>query len=251
MALHTYADTYAHCHFSGFHGYENEASIQRAFNKLTRTEAVPGVERTLLRELPSIGHANVGTVPDICSYDISYRMKSSETSGLDETVERDNTASFSACSRQILDLLCDINGVSCYGDGAWEELQTKLAGAQYVKKDIPQLLAESFGKAFPDISFTYDKNSRLSIKLRVERNANTCAGESGSQMEDIWIGEMREEANANPAEFWAVAMPQEANQDTLLDAFSPQGNSGRSVCVTFWRNQVKNFFNTMSWHTRE
>lgn len=236
MALHTYADTYAHCHFSGFHGYENEAFISKAYNKETGTEAVPNIERTLLRELPSIGHANVGTVPDICSYDIAYKMKDSESGGLGKTVERDNTASFSKCSRHILDLLCEINGVSQYSDEEWEELRTALVKAQYVKKDIPEQLAESFGQTFPDIVFTYDKNSRLSIKLRVEGNSNACAGEDVCRPEEL------QSINTGLAGFAEQALQQEISQEALEDAFSLQSNSRRSVYSTFLEEPSEEFF---------
>lgn len=241
MALHTYADTYAHCHFSGFHGYENEASISKAYNKMTGAEAVPGIERTLLRELPSIGHANVGTVPDICSYDIAYKIKTSESGGLEETVERDNTVSFSKCSRQILDILCDINGVSRYTAEEWEELRTALVKAQYVKKDIPQLLMESFGQAFPDIVFTYDKNSRLSIKLRVEENSNVCGGDGSPRPEDSPMENLKN-INTGLGGFAALALQQEVSREALEDAFSLQGNSRRSVCRSFLEEPSEEFY---------
>ena len=32
MALHTYADTYAHCGFSGLEGWENKAVIKKVHN---------------------------------------------------------------------------------------------------------------------------------------------------------------------------------------------------------------------------
>lgn len=222
MALHTYADTYAHCHFSGLHGYENEASIQKAYDKEKGAEVVPGPERLLLRELPSIGHANVGTAPDICSYDIVYLIKSSEDSGLDQRVERDNTESFSECSRRILDLLCGITKRPLYTDQQWEELRAALVKAQYVKKDNPQLLTESFGRIFPDIVFAYDKNSRLSIKLRVE--GNVVAG----GVEDWGMVNMEDMQDMAPGE--------------LMDAFSPQGNRRRSMCCTFLEEPGEEFF---------
>lgn len=251
MALHTYADTYAHCHFSGFHGYENEACLDKAYNKRTGTEAFPDIERTLLREVPSIGHANVGTAPDICSYDIAYRMKASASSGLDESgeldemVERDNTVSFSQCSKQILDLLCEINGNPRYTDEEWEELRAALVKAQYVKRDTSQQLAESFSQVFPDIVFTYDKNSRLSIKLRVEgdyklcdeaEECELCAGEEGCGPEE-W-----QSLDSGLSGFAVEALRQKISQEELEDAFSLTGNSRRSLCCTFLEEPGEEFF---------
>ncbi len=245
MTLHTYADTYAHCHFSGFHGCENEALISKAYNKRTGAEAVPDIERTLLRELPSIGHANVGTVPDICSYDIAYRIKASESGGLENTVERDNTASFSLCSRRILDLLCEMNGNPRYPDEEWEKLRTALVRAQYVKKDTPELLEKSFGQAFPDIVFTYDKNSRLSIKLRVEGNPGLCGGEECAGLcdgEGSWQPEEWQNMDTGMAGFGAEVLRQEISRETLEDAFSLPGNSRRSAYRTFLEEPGQEFF---------
>lgn len=242
MALHTYADTYAHCHFSGFHGYENEACLDKAYNKRTGAEAFPDIERTLLREVPSIGHANVGTAPDICSYDIAYRMKASpssrldESSSLDEMVERDNTVSFSQCSRQILDLLCEISGNPRYTDEEWEELRAALVKAQYVKKDTSKQLTESFSQVFPDIAFTYDKNSRLSIKLRVEGDDKLCVDEAGCEPEE-W-----QSLDSGLSGFAGEALRQEISQEELEDAFSLPGNSRRSLCCTFLEEPGEEFF---------
>ena len=163
-------------------------------------------------------------------------MKDSESGGLEKTVERDNTASFSKCSRQILDLLCEINGVSHYTDEAWEELQTALVKAQYVRKDIPEQLAESFGQTFPDIGFTYDKNNRLSIKLRVQGNLCACAEEDVCQSEEL------QSINTGLAGFAAQALQQEISQEALEDAFSLQSNSRRSVYSTFLEEPSDEFF---------
>lgn len=245
MALHTYADTFAHCHFSGFHGYENEAFLLKAYNKRTGAGAVPDLERTMLRELPSIGHANVGTAPDICSYDIAYRIKGAVSGGLEELVERDNTASFSQCSRQILDMLCEINGNPFYTDQEWEELRTALVRAQYVKKDIPALLGESFGQVFPDIVFTYDKNSRLSINLRVENRSDLCGWEEISGLydgEEIWQPENWPGMDNGMGSLGPEAVGQEISQEALEDAFSLQGNSVRGMRCTFLEQPGEEFY---------
>ena len=224
MALHTYADTYAHCHFSGFHGYENEAVIQKAYSKAAESEAVPVPERIALRELPSIGHANVGTVPDICCYDIAYAMKSSEKSKLDDAVKRDNTECFACCSRQILDLLCGISGRPLFTDDEWHVLQTALAEAQYVKKDTEKDLTDSFGKIFPDIKYEYHKSGRLSMELSVEKSKD--AENDGIMM---------------PGVFDAGA-PGEIGEEVLEDAFSPEGNRMRCGYHVYLEKATEDFF---------
>lgn len=214
MALHTYADTYAHCNYSGFHGYENESVIKKAFNKFTRSDGVSEAEILFYKELPSIGHGNVGSVPDICCCDIAYAMKSSEDSGLDYPVKRDNTESFAQCSRSILDVLCMINGRSLFNDDEWNELQTLIAQAQYVKKEKDKYLKESWSKAFPDINYHYDKNSDFSIKLNIEKSKDLLMSDLDFNIEE----------------------------SVLCDAFSPEGDNARNCCNVYLEEANQDFF---------
>ncbi|HBA70348.1 MAG TPA: hypothetical protein DCZ40_13470 [Lachnospiraceae bacterium] len=224
MALHTYADTYAHCHFSGLHGYENEAVIQKAYSKVTKSEAVPAPERIAFKELPSIGHANVGTVPDICCYDIAYAMKSSEKSKLEDVVKRDNTEWFSRCSRRILDVLCGITGKPLFTEEEWQQLQAALTQAQYVKKDTEKILTESFCKVFPDIRYEYNKNGRLSMELSVENSEEI---ENNSMM--------------MPGA-WEAGIQKENREEMLKDAFSPEANSMRCGYNVYMEETTEDFF---------
>lgn len=239
IALHTFADTFAHCHFSGFHGFENEAHIRKAYSKAAGREMVSQPERVMFSELPSIGHGNTGVVPDICSYDVAYAMKSSQKSALDYLVERDNTAAFARCSRRILNWLCGISGKPRLSSGEWQELQTKIARAQFVRKDTEKLLQESFRKEFPDISYSYEKNSRLSVKLSVELDNNT-------ETMDALVDDIQADGSSTydlPAgEFPVAGLLQDVPEEVMVDAYSPVGDSRRSMECTLMKNVSEEFF---------
>ncbi len=213
MILHTFADTYAHCNFSGFHGYENEAKVKNAW----KHDGSPGISEAeifFFKELPSIGHGNVGTVPDICTYRIAYAMKSSPKSGLDYIVERDNAQFFSECSRDIFHLLCTITGKKVLDDREWNELREKLIKAQTVKKDEKKYLTPSWSQTFPDISYEYSKNIYFMLDMIVE------------EMEGLLLDSPRER----------VA------QEVLKDAFSCEGNQHRNGCQVRLNNVTQEFF---------
>lgn len=218
MALHTYADTYAHCNFSGFHGYENESVIKKAYNKFKKENAVCDLEILFFKELPSIGHGNVGTVPDICSLEIEYAMKSSVKSSLDYKVVRCNTDSFAQCSRRILNLLCSLNQQPLFDDDKWNELENKLTQAQYVSRDNSKEYEKSFCNVFPEIKYHFDKNSEFSIKLRAERNENVLFSDDFSEINGT------------------------ADEPALHDPFSPQGDSARSCCAVYLEEFDKKLF---------
>jgi hypothetical protein len=165
MALHTYADTYAHCGFSGLEGWENKAVIEKAFNQHTQKEEIPKEERLFFRELPHIGHGNAGTAPDICAAQIDLAMQNEEDDkALSLHINRDNLIWFLQCAREILDILCDVLCVERWKEDAWQQLSEKIAeamqvpGTEETKKDA---LISHWSSYFPDISYHYEKNERF------------------------------------------------------------------------------------------
>lgn len=213
MTLHTYADTYAHCNFSGFHGYENEAKVKNAW-RYDGSSGISEAEIFFFKELPSIGHGNVGTVPDICTYRIAYAMKSNPKSGLDYIVERDNTEFFSECSRNIFHLFCNITGKEILDDKEWDVLKKDLIKAQTVKKDEKKYLTPSWNQVFPDISYEYSKNIYFMLDMIVE--------EMGGLLLDSSV--------------------ERVTNEVLTDAFSCEGNQHRNRCKVRLNNVTQEFF---------
>ncbi len=204
MALHTFADTYAHCNFSGLHGYENEAVVREAV-KINGRAGICEAEILVLKNLPSIGHANIGTVPDICTYKISYEMRSRKKRfrrKKKDIVSRDNAQYFSECSGEIYRLLCRVTGKTPMNDTEWERFKADMIRAQTVEKDEKKYLTPSWSRIFPDITYEYSKNKYFSMELAVE------------ERESILM--------ENPLET--------APMETLSDVFSCEGNKQRTGC---------------------
>ena len=226
MALHTYADTYAHCHFSGLNGFENEAILVKDYNRTAEEKTIPIVESDIPRILPAIGHAHVETAPDICSKHIQYKMKTAKADEFTLNVERDNAIYFSACSRAILDLLCQITGSPIWSDEKWQVLQEALIRAQTVEKDQEKYLNKSFGEEFPEITYLYNKNSEFALSLNVI-----------TEEQNIYLQQI--------SDYEAVEAEQQKkgiSSEELADAFSPEGNLARSNYMVYLENAEQEFF---------
>jgi len=182
MILHTLSDTYAHCGFSGFHGWENESYVHKMVHKLPQApkqrlvdfakeklfgaknphETISPAEIAFYRALPSIGHANVSHAPDCCDCNISLYGKRTKSSALEPMIERDNSEFFADCSRRILDILCTINNRPKFDAAAWENLQKKLSHAQ---NESGKAIRRKWMEVFPDITYLYTKKEFVCIVL--------------------------------------------------------------------------------------
>ena len=173
MALHTYADTFAHCGYSGLDGWENRAVIKEAFNQQTGKEEVSPQERFVYSTLPHIGHGNAGHVPDICTYRIDVAMCRDEQ---DDTcslhIVRDNLQEFLVCAKGILEYLCRAAQTNIYQTISWEDFRKKLAAAMQVSTDEEnkeKKLIAHWSTVFPEIPYTYDKHRCFYLGDQEER----------------------------------------------------------------------------------
>ena len=175
MALHTYADTYAHCGYSGLEGWENHAVIKKAYNQMTGKEEVPPQERLVYEALPHIGHGNSGHVPDICTYQIDVAMRKEEKDhALSQHTVRDNLQEFLACSKVILKHLGEAAQTKIQEEIVWDELKVRLAAAMQVStgdENRKEKLIAHWRKVFPEIIYVYDKNQRFYCRNEWENDA--------------------------------------------------------------------------------
>ena len=174
MALHTYADTYAHCGYSGLDGWENCAVIKKAYNRQTKKEEVPAYERLGYRELPHIGHGNTGHVPDICTYQIDVAMQKDEHDHeMGQHIEIDNLKEFLDCAKVILEYLCRAAKTDAYKEIVWDRFEERLARAMQVstadETDKTKLTAH-WKTVFPEITYAYDKNERFYKHADIKTN---------------------------------------------------------------------------------
>lgn len=165
MALHTYADTYAHCGYSGLEGWENHAVIKKAYNQQTKKEEVPAGERLVYSELPHIGHGNAGHVPDICTYQIDVAMKRDERDEVyEQHIVRDNLEEFLNCAKVILKYLAGAAKTDACENIVWDELRVQLAEAMQMPtagETNEHKLIQHWKKVFPEIAYVYDKTERF------------------------------------------------------------------------------------------
>ena len=165
MALHTYADTYAHCGYSGLEGWENRAFIKKALNQQTGKEEVPAYERFAYGEVPHIGHGNSGHVPDICTYQIDVAMQKDEQDhACTQHIVRDNLEDFLSCSKAILEYLSRAARTDVYEKIAWDEMKVRLAWAMQVptaEENMKNKLTAHWKEGFPEIVYQYNKYERF------------------------------------------------------------------------------------------
>ena len=191
MLLHTYADSYAHNGFSGFHGWENESFIAKLehihlggeanffsgkpqnlvkkiiFGKLTDDHTMGLAEKAYYCTLPSIGHANVDHAPDLCERKVILYVKESVNGKMKPFIERNSSESFADCSRSILNILCKVKGNPAPNDEEWKKLQEKLSQAQDIdKQGDNRANRKKWSQVFPEISFNYRKDEFINIKLK-------------------------------------------------------------------------------------
>ena len=165
MALHTYADTYAHCGYSGLEGWENTAFIKEAYNQMMGEEEVPSGERLAYWMLPHIGHGNSGHVPDVCTYRIDVAMrKDEEDNALTWHIVRDNLQDFLSCAKAIWEILCRAARTREYQEIDWDVFQGQLATAMQVitsEENKVEKLITHWSAVFPEITYSYDKDQRF------------------------------------------------------------------------------------------
>ena len=165
MALHTFADTYAHCGYSGLDGWENHAAIKGAYNQMTGKEEVSSEERFVYQLLPHIGHANTGHVPDICTYQIDVAMKRDENDNvLTQHIVRDNLQEFVCCAEAVLEILCQAAEIKTPEEIVANGFLEQLAEAMQIQtndEDKEAKLISHWSSVFPEISYSYDKNERF------------------------------------------------------------------------------------------
>jgi hypothetical protein len=194
MMLHTYADTYAHNSFSGFHGWENQSKIQQA--EKAKKPALNELEIIAYTALPSIGHANAGHTPDVCDYMIALNLKKNEQSGLYPVITRDNSVFFTSCSANILGMLCKINKTEIPDD--YKAKLRQITEAQVIKNELNAKETErNWKKMFPNIKYHYNKEDYFELQCKLEL------------------------AYEKSIKSWGIT------QKNLRDVYSPEGNRDR------------------------
>lgn len=149
IRLHTFADTYSHEGFSGFQGWENAAIVRQGMRP---------AEAAFYSALPSIGHANAGTLPDEPAAVIDIHAKRGEQAPFASFIKRDNSVHFAECSRRILDILLRVKKNPPITDTQWEALKTKLTQAH---------ITDAWDTIFPHVAYNYNRDEYIQIELEM------------------------------------------------------------------------------------
>lgn len=142
LALHTYADTWAHAGFSGRHSAAENDVKDVKHRKGNRYEDVGLLGRLASYAAPDVGHSEVMTLPD--QLGVTWRAHYANKSG---TVARNNAEQFINASHAILSHLIDV-APSPKTSEDWERIESPLAACLSKR--------QTWRGAFPGISFNYD-----------------------------------------------------------------------------------------------
>jgi hypothetical protein len=157
IALHTYADTWAHQDFSGRHSHdENDVDEIEIFEN-GKYEKISMFSKLEYNAFPDIGHAEVSDFPDKSYLKWRYRKANST-----DFFERDNPRLFLKAAESIFDLF-----VGADKNVDFQTVKTKLFECFSFETDNPEEKFKKFQKVFPEIGFYYDeyqwKNEALEI----------------------------------------------------------------------------------------
>ncbi len=146
IALHSYADTWAHQGFSGRHSsVENDIGNVEFYDR-AEWKKWNFYERAEHNILPDIGHAEAGTFPDKPHLQWRYVLEHTK-----KTIERDNIAIFTSAAKNIFELLQNQQS-KC----KWHELEPRLTKCFEVPVFDCDDRIKLFYDEFKEIKFDYD-----------------------------------------------------------------------------------------------
>lgn len=160
IALHVYADTWAHQNFSGRHNpKENDINNIEIFQD-GKWEKVSLISQIEYNTLPDIGHAEAASFPD--QSHLKWRYLKNSTGKIHE---RDNTELFIEAAANIFDIFKGIQK-----DISWVDIKVKLFECFSFEADSIEEKFKKFQKVFPEIGFFYDENQWRNEAIRVTKS---------------------------------------------------------------------------------
>jgi hypothetical protein len=154
VALHTFADTWAHQGFSGRLHAEND--VESIYQRKGERWDYLLKENIFLDFLPQIGHTEAGYYPDHPFLTWKYTRKITNA-----VVERNNTNEFLNAAETIYHQLCDVDKSKSDTLIPWEDIETEvrdlLAYREQDKEKRCEKWREHFQHMFEPLKFRYDK----------------------------------------------------------------------------------------------
>ncbi len=148
IALHSYADTFAHQGFSGRHSPRDNDIGGIAIWKKNTYESIPLATRIKGNIFPDIGHAEALDYPDI-----PYLRWRFEYAHKDGAVDRHNQKIFMEAAERCYSYLC----AAAESDrAAWDTVKAKCNEALSFRSESLTKRCRKVASLFPGIAFSYD-----------------------------------------------------------------------------------------------
>ncbi len=159
VALHTYADTWAHQRFTGTHCHRANDIDQIEIWDGRHWKAIKPYKQFFYNFFPDIGHAEAYDFPDLPF--LKWRYVRAKT---DEFILRDNTSIFLEAAEQIFKILCSIKDCG----NRWAEIENRLQKALSTKRNSKDIFLP-LRINFPEVEIDYDSNSWREQAVELKR----------------------------------------------------------------------------------
>lgn len=176
MLMHTFADTYAHQLFTGYHSSLNSVKLTRVTNNITGKDEtdtyhffieqwIARIEKIINKKIPTIGHMAIAHVPDLTH--LSFEIEYPDLDGNHHTYGRSNTSEFVKTCEEIYTFFRSCLGDNVKADMSWDDLAPKLAQGFLI--DVSKELNDSEATAvkalipywssiFPNYTYAYNSD---------------------------------------------------------------------------------------------
>ncbi len=170
VALHTFADTWAHHGFSGRLHAEND--VESIYHLKGKKWDHLLVKNILLDILPQIGHTEAWHFPDHPFLTWKYTRVLTN-----EEVVRNNTNEFLTAAETIYHHLCEVDKPKSDTPIPWEDIKTEVRDLLAYREEDPEKRCgawkEHFQHMFDPVAFRYDKQAWRNEALEPDKEADT------------------------------------------------------------------------------
>jgi hypothetical protein len=162
IALHTYADTWAHQNFSGTHNHLDNFIDKIKYWQDGQWFALSKTGKLRKKILPSIGHAEAYNFPDLPYLNWKYEYVKNKT-----IIIKNNLSIFIDAAKKIFDFLKSFNEKH----ENWENFAGRLIQCFSFADDTLSKRCNFYSYHFPEIGFFYNKNLWKNLILKTEKYA--------------------------------------------------------------------------------
>ncbi len=160
IALHTYADTWAHQNFTGTHCHIHNNIEQIEIWTDGHWKRITPYKQFIFNRFPDIGHVEAYEYPDLPYMRWRYIKEITK-----EFILRDNPSIFADAAQNILNLLCNFTGQRC----DWEEVSRWLNKFFTYKESNSYARLKYLNTLFPELELAYDETKWIKQAIEIGR----------------------------------------------------------------------------------